>query len=173
MLYSLGDFQLALSAFDFLLECDPEAIYSRVELRRFRCFETTMIVAYSRPFTTSKDKMPHLSMKMIGVELTAEQQALHERLLTKRNKAVAHSDKEHMRMAVKSFPIEMLDREPLHLFDAVFDEGLDFLGSDLLKVGDLINTLIHSTHETLVRRSQASPDRLDVRLNADGQNPSK
>lgn len=52
MLYSLGNFQLVLSAYDFLLECDPDKTYSKIELRRFRFFEITMVVEH-RPVWSS------------------------------------------------------------------------------------------------------------------------
>jgi hypothetical protein len=53
LLYSLNDLQQALSACSFLYECDDEGIYSKAELRRFRCYETTLVVAYGRAFSQS------------------------------------------------------------------------------------------------------------------------
>ncbi len=47
MIYSLGDLELALSAAAFLSEVDSDKTYNKVELRRFRCYETTVIVAYT------------------------------------------------------------------------------------------------------------------------------
>ena len=51
LLYSLNDLQQALSASAFLHELDEGEEYSKVDLRRFRCFETTLVIAYTRPFT--------------------------------------------------------------------------------------------------------------------------
>lgn len=52
-----GDLQLALSAIIFLgEEVDEHARYSKVELRRFKCFETTFVVAYGRAFTNSNGR---------------------------------------------------------------------------------------------------------------------
>jgi hypothetical protein len=72
LLYSLGDFQLALSACEFLSECDADKKYSKIELRRFRCYETAMVTAYTRPFSQSKGMVPKLSLEMTGVQLGAE-----------------------------------------------------------------------------------------------------
>ena len=47
LLYSLNDLQQALSACEFLYECDETHTYSKIELRRFRCYETTLVVAYT------------------------------------------------------------------------------------------------------------------------------
>jgi hypothetical protein len=55
IIYSLWDFQQALSAITFLLEeCDFGAKYHFVELRKFRCYETNIIVSFTRPFETSR-----------------------------------------------------------------------------------------------------------------------
>lgn len=79
LLYSLGDFQLALSAAAFLGDCDPDAKYSKIELRRFRCYETTVIVAYTRPFSQSKGGIPPLTLKMTGAILSRDQKELHRK----------------------------------------------------------------------------------------------
>jgi len=55
IIYSAWDFQQALSALTFLLEeCDFDEQYSRIQLRKFRCFETTTIVSFSRPFKVAR-----------------------------------------------------------------------------------------------------------------------
>jgi len=168
MLYSLGDFQLALSAYDFLLECDPDKTYSTKELRRFRCFETTMVIAYSRPFTATKGNSPKLSLKMTGAELSQEEKALHHEIIESRNTVMAHSDHEFMRMAVETFPVEMQDnRQPINMFVANYDEGLSFIGKKLLAVGELLHKLHGSLHRSLIHQSHDDPDKLNIRINAD------
>jgi hypothetical protein len=89
LLYALGDFQLALSASAFLAECDPNEKYSKVDLRRFRCYETTIIMAYTRPFSQSKGSIPSLSLKLVGAQLDEAQRKLHQRLMDIRNKVLA------------------------------------------------------------------------------------
>jgi hypothetical protein len=76
-MYSLGDLQLALSAGAFLMECEPGEKYSKVELRRFRCYETALVTAYTRAFSQSKGTVPPLSFKMADLKLTADQMKLH------------------------------------------------------------------------------------------------
>jgi hypothetical protein len=110
LLYSLGDFQLALSACQFLYECDPQSRYNKIELRRFRCFETTLIIAYSRPFSQSEGSVPPLTLKMAKAKFTEQEKALHRRLIRMRNKVIAHSDRELMRMTTQTFDMPLRDR---------------------------------------------------------------
>lgn len=131
LLYSLGDFQLALSACEFLYECDPQSRYSKIELRRFRCFETSLIIAYGRPFSQSEGGVPSLTLKMAKAELTEQQQALHRRLVRMRNKIIAHSDREMMRMTTQTFDVPLGDDDNGQKFifiQSVFDEGITLLG---------------------------------------------
>ena len=86
LLYSLKDIQIALSAAAFLAECEPDIAISKIELRRFKCYETTAIIAYTRPFSETSDGFPKLSMKMIGVRLDVEEQKLHDELIFSRFK---------------------------------------------------------------------------------------
>ncbi len=69
LLYSLNDLQQALSACEFLYECDETNTYTKIDLRRFRCYETTLVVAYTRPFTQSRGAAPPLTMKMAKASL--------------------------------------------------------------------------------------------------------
>ena len=128
LLYSLGDFQLALSAATFSGECETDTKYSKVDLRRFRCYETTMIVAYARPYTNSRGTILSVSLKRTGAKLTEEQKELHQTLLELRNKVFAHSDEEMMRMVSKTFSIPGRDGKPMTFFQPVFDEGLTYIG---------------------------------------------
>lgn len=121
----MRDLQFALSAFDFLLEVDESGEYSKVELRRFRCFLDAGIIAYGRPFTQTKG-VPLLSFKQIGIRPTQSELALHEALLEYRHKVVAHSDADRMRIAVSSFaPFD--DRPEIRMPIMHTDEGLAFL----------------------------------------------
>jgi hypothetical protein len=121
----LNDLQQALSACEFLYECDETNTYSRIELRRFRCFETTLVVAYTRPFTQSRGGAAPLTMKMVDLKLSNKRQALHERLVEMRNKMMAHSDSEMMRMTTQPFDVSMQDGEPpMYLIQKVFDESV-------------------------------------------------
>jgi hypothetical protein len=163
MLYSLGDFQLALSAAAFLAECDPVGKYNKVELRRFRCYETTIIISYTRPFSQSTNGFPQLSLKMVGAELTEEQDALHERLINLRNKVIAHSDADMMRMTSQANPIEIDDNFSYVFLHTVFDEGLTFVGEEFLKLNDLLRVVHGSLYTKLLAEAQLQPTDFAIR----------
>jgi hypothetical protein len=96
IIYSGWDFQQALSALTFLIEeCEYEKKYSRVDLRRFRCFETTLIVSFARPFKTGRGQK-QLDLSAIGFEFTTEECKLKDKLIRLRDKIVSHSDEEEM-----------------------------------------------------------------------------
>ena len=62
LMMSALDFRHSLSAATFLLEdCDWLKSYQTKDIRRFRCYETTMVVAYGRPLHMRGDA-PRLSV---------------------------------------------------------------------------------------------------------------
>jgi hypothetical protein len=165
LLYSLGDFQLALSACDFLYECDPQSRYSKIELRRFRCFETSLIIAYARPFSQSEGGVPLLTLKMAKAELTEQEKALHRRLVRMRNKIVAHSDRKLMRMTTRTFDMPLRDDEQKFVFiQSVFDEGITLLGDLLIDTNELLHKLYQSTYKTLSDEAQKYPSLFSMKL---------
>jgi len=164
-LYSLGDFQFALSACDFLYECDPQSRYSKIELRRFRCFETSLIIAYARPFSQSQGGVPPLTLKMAKAELTEHEKALHRRLVRMRNKIVAHSDRELMRMTTQTFDMPLRDDDQKFVFiQSVFDEGITLSGDLLIDTNELLHKLYQSTYKTLSDEAQKYPSLFNTRL---------
>ncbi len=164
LLYSLGDFQVASSAMVFLGESDPEKKYTKVEHRRFRCYETTVITAYTRPFSLSKGEIPQLTLEMIDLKLDDDEQELHDRLIKLRNKVFAHSDADMMRMTSETFPIRMSDAFVFMGLQTVFDEGLFFADwyehSDLR---DLINTVNAAVYKKLLHEAQEKPEKFNLR----------
>ncbi len=97
LILSLRDFAHARSAITFIEEeiGDEGERYSLAELRKFTCYETTLIVAYARPFSESKG-LPRLSFQHLAVKLSPFNRALHEEMMSLRNKVFAHSDDEHI-----------------------------------------------------------------------------
>ncbi|NRC54189.1 hypothetical protein [Neoaquamicrobium sediminum] len=90
---SLRDFSHARSSIVFVREdVDFDAKYPLAELRRFICYETTLIVAYCRPFSESTGGLPRLSFRALGVKPTPFVRKLHDSLIDKRNQIFAHSD---------------------------------------------------------------------------------
>lgn len=163
LLYSLGDFQLALSAATFLSECDLDEKYSKVELRRFRCYETTMVMGYTRPFSEAKGEIPRLTLKMAGAKLDDKQRALHQKFLRLRNKVIAHSDAEMMRIVTKSHSMKFDDGRDFVFFETVFDEGLSFVGLDLVWANELLHIVHGAVYEKLIEQVQLQPAEFDLR----------
>lgn len=168
VLYSLNDLQQALSACTFLHECDEDASYSKVELRRFRCFETTLVVAYTRPFTQSRGGTMPLTMKMVGLKLSDEKRALHARLVEMRNTIVAHSDEEMMRMTTEPFDVSAGDGEPpMYLIQNVFDEGITLIGKLLVETNELLHEVYQAIVHTLFKELQAKPESFALRIDSE------
>ena|SRR5579871_6575823 len=166
LLYALGDFQMALSAADFLAECDSDRKYNRVELRRFRCYETALIMGYTRPFSESRGgKIPRLSIKMTGAELSPEQQHLHENLMLLRNKVIAHSDEEMMRMVSQTRRMRVRKGFDFVFLQTVFDEGLTLVGFTLVEVNTLLHVVFAATYTKLLKDAQLRPTDFNIRLN--------
>jgi hypothetical protein len=138
--YSLRDFELANSALAFLDELDLEEQHTKIDLRRFRCFLESAAIAYWRPFAKA-DGLPALDFVTIGVSPTPDQMALHERLRIFRNKVVAHSDPERMRVLLTSH--KPLANHDVQMPSLQFDEGLEFL-DDRQLWRDWVSTLIYA-----------------------------
>jgi hypothetical protein len=160
----MRDFQLALSATEFLLECNPDQAITVVQLRRYKCYETTAIIAYTRPFSESRGETPRLSLDLIGVSLDGKQRALHERLMLLRNKVIAHSDSEMMRMAVDIRSVDFGNGDAFPLIAARFDEGLEFVGYEpICEMQTLFNTVYQGVFETLQKDARANPEEFRFR----------
>lgn len=89
------DFRHSLSAATFLLEdWDGSKSNDTKELRRLKCYETTMVVAYGRPFAQAKGAIAPFSWKQIkpGFQIKPDEVEIHNRLIEHRNKLHAHSD---------------------------------------------------------------------------------
>ena len=157
MLYSLGDFQQALSAAEFLEDCELDRPIPKKELRRFKCYETTLVVAYMRPFSQAHGNIQRLTLENCGVSLREDLRRLHDQLYMQRNKIFAHSDGDLMRMAVASHELTFEDGTSIKMFHTVYDEGLSLMGSDLWNVRELINTLYHGIYEQLWSDAQQDP----------------
>lgn len=119
---ALQDFTHALSAFAFFDEIP--AATTQVERRRFRCYHDAAIISYCRPFTKSEG-LPKLSLKQIGITPSADEEALHDRIMSYRNKVVAHTDADRMRLLVTSWTA--FEGEKYAIPHVVEDEGFEFL----------------------------------------------
>jgi len=168
LLYSMNDLQQALSACEFLYECEENSSYSKIQFRRFRCYETTLVIAYTRPFTQSRGAAAPLTMKMVGLKLSNDRQALHDRLMDMRNKITAHSDSEMMRMTTQPFDVSMRDGEPpMYFIQTVFDEGITLLGTLLIETNELLREVYQAVVETLHKELQANPEAFNIRIDSE------
>lgn len=168
LLYSLNDLEQALSACEFLYECEENSSYSKIELRRFRCYETTLVIAYTRPFTQSRGAGTPLTLKMVGLKLSNDRRALHDRLMDMRNKITAHSDSEMMRMTTQPFDVSMRDgKPPMYFIQTVFDEGITLLGTLLIETNELLREVYQALVETLHKELQANPEAFNIRIDSE------
>lgn len=104
--YAMGDFSEAHSA-AHMLQSDlyGNDQYDLPTRRRMRCFETTLIIAYCRPFTHSAGRK-RLTFELIGYEPEEDERALHEKLIFLRNKVIAHGQVSETPMSLHSIDFE-------------------------------------------------------------------
>lgn len=156
IVYSGWDFQQALSALTFLVEeCDFDRQYSKVELRRFRCFETTLIVAFARPFKAGRGR-DDLDLSKIGLQFTDEEEKLKNKLLRLRDKVVSHSDEDEMEYRTYSFTV--FDDSELRMPVALFQEGLYLCEEEYFKIEKLLHKLTHSIASYKFHFAQKNPE---------------
>ena len=149
LLYSSGDFQQALSAITFLQEeCDFGVPHTVIELPRFRCFESTAIVAFARPFERSRGKTV-LGLKQLGLRLSPSERELQAKLLALRRKVIAHSDEELMHFQSSAIaPFEDVDLR----FPALrFNESLFLSAAELVEFERLLDKLLRAIATSVSR----------------------
>jgi len=142
---SIADFQMALSAIDFLCELEDDEPISRIERRRYRCFEDTATIAYWRPFSRAEG-LPLLSFKQLGITPTAEQIALHTKIKDHRNMVIAHSDASRMRILFSAEKV--FDDSDVLLPFLDFGDSL-VLFPDRLRWMEWVRILIHAASKAL------------------------
>ena len=160
LVYSNWDFQQALSALTFFMEeCDFDKEYDRIQLRRFRCYETTVVVSFARPFEDGRG-VTTLGLRGIGVRLDVDEMALKARILTLRRKVIAHSDEEHMHFRGSTF--SPMDDHPMVVPFFQFDESLHLERADLRPLETLLRKLTSDIYKSLWEIAQETPERLNV-----------
>ncbi|MDL2200949.1 hypothetical protein QQF45_18070 [Halopseudomonas aestusnigri] len=156
-IYSFWDFQQALSALTFLLEdCDFDAKYSKVELRRFRCYESTLIISMARPFETTR-KGTTIGLRALGITLSRDQKALVDKVLELRRKIVAHSAEEKMHFRVSTFSINDMGVNFPHF---QFNEGLHFDEKELRELECFLRVVRSQMGTFFYKVAQEQPDML-------------
>ena len=155
IIYSTWDFQQALSALTFLLEeCEFDKKYNVVDLRKFRCFETTLIVSFARPFKTGRGR-EELDLSSIGYELTAEESDLKDKLIRLRDKVVSHSDEEEMEY--RTFSIQPFEDHDVRLPVARFQEALYLEKAEIYKIENLLKKINRALADFQFKQVQLTP----------------
>lgn len=156
IIYSSWDFQQALSALTFLLEeCDFDRKYNSIDLRRFRCFETAMIISFSRPFKVGRGRKP-LDLEVIGFEISEAEIGLKDKIIHLRDKTVGHSDEAEMEFYISS--TKPFDDHGVRMPLERFQEGLQFDERVLRKIESLLRRVIHAIAIFKFDFVQVNPD---------------
>lgn len=142
---SCSDFAQARSAATFLLEeLEDDVPYGLPAWRRFRCYETTMVVAYARPFSQSKGKVPKLGWKALGVEMSAADLALHDKIIAHRNTLYGHSDADAVELrTLYLHEVFKHNGAELNLFMPRFEERTRFDLDEIRRTHELCSKLNH------------------------------
>lgn len=157
-IYSTWDFQQALSALTFLLDdCDFDRNYDRVSLRRFRCYESTLIVSLARPFETTRSGTT-IGLRALGITLSDDEKGLVAKILDLRRKIVAHSAEEEMHFRSTSFSV--LDGE-FNFPHFQFNEGLHLEEWELRRLEVFLRGLKAKLAEFFFEVAQKQPELLE------------
>ncbi|MDK4723150.1 hypothetical protein PH552_27730 [Rhizobium sp. CNPSo 3968] len=157
LLLSLRDLSHAASAATFIHEdIDFSKTYGRADLRRFMCYETTLVVSYARPFSEARRGLPPLSYKRMGISLPGSTQRLHDDLMSKRNKIFAHADPDgvpHSRPSAMKGRRSITGEEfsvltPPQFLEGTLLDALEFAQVDLLirYLSDVVYRLANEMH---------------------------
>mgnify|MGYP000736412726 CR=1 FL=1 len=154
IIQSIIDLQMALSAAEFMSEVCNEDRLTRVIRRRHRCFEDAAVIAYGRAFTDSKGLVA-FSFKLLKFKPTPIQQELHERLLDRRKKVVAHSDAERQRILFQTEKFEA-DTATVMLPHIDSDDALHFFDDRMMLI-EWLGLLIKKASSVIFEVVQGKP----------------
>ena len=156
LIQSMADFQMALSAADFMTGIDNEDNLSRVERRRYRCFEDAAVIAYGRAFTKANG-LPALAIRPLGLKMSMEEKDLHERLMEQRQKVVAHSDADRQRILFATEKFTYDHGKTVMIPHHDFDDALHF-HEDRFRLIEWLKKLIHACGMFLFKLAQDKPE---------------
>lgn len=146
LLISSHDFAQVQSATAFLLEeVDEDANYSLADLRKFRCYETAMVVSFARPFSSAKGKVGRLTWNDTGLKLSPPEKLLDDKIMKMRNTLYGHSDAEFVDMRVHLWHSNFKhNRTKFNLIMPRFDEAMRFSLAEVLAINELTAKLFHA-----------------------------
>lgn len=157
-IYSLRDFELALSALTFLENKNAEIESNRDQLRRQYCYETSAVVSYMRPFSSAHGEVKPLSLEELGITITTEEFEFHKHLKMLRDKVFAHSDFDQMEFRLDPVQIGETGEYPYFpQFTAPKGPGL-LCSEEVCNMMSLIRKLIHAIGKIVFNYVQLSPE---------------
>lgn len=160
LVYSIWDFQQALSALTFLIEeCELDRNYCKIELRRCKCYENQAVMSFCRPFVATRSGI-QLSLSKLGIKLTEDETILKEELLNFRNKLIAHSDEEEMHY--RGVTVEVSEDVPDMIPAFIFDEGIALSEFQRTLLEQLLRKLIQYIYRHLAKLCRQNPTRFDT-----------
>lgn len=160
------DFRHALSAATFLAEESEWGRRHSIEaLRRLKCYETTMVVAYSRPFAQSRGHTAPFQWSLLGRKfaLKSDEAALHEKMIELRNKLHAHSDGDFTRVVPEIWRSRMPDGKDFDFLAAQGGENLNFAEDEVQAIHKFL-WKIRQFVDDAIQTHPAPRDAIPVRL---------
>jgi hypothetical protein len=156
VIYSLWDIQQALSALTFLAEdCDFDKEYDKVSSRRFRCYESTLIISMCRPLLKTRNYVT-LGLKALGIKLTVKEGDLIDKVKDLRGKVIGHSAQEKMHFRTTTKKIKGVN---FPIF--TFNERLYLEKNEFLELDILLRKMIRCMSDFIWEVSQSSPELLE------------
>ncbi len=150
------DFQQSLSSLTFLLEStDYTAKYSKVELLRLRCFETTCLISLSRGLDLWRER-GRLNFDLININPSKEESDLLDLVKNLRDRVIAHSDKKEMHFQAVSFQA-MEDHDFKFLAVSSFI-GLELSLEHVLAIDQFIRKVINALEKRLTVEVRRIPE---------------
>ena len=129
-----------------------------------------MVVAYARPFSQSKGRVPKLGWKALGVELSAAELALHDKVLAHRNTLYGHSDADVVELRTQRLhEIFKHNGVEMNLFMPRFEERTRFDLDEIFRICELSGKLHHHAFMACQELGKRFRDRfvpLPIRLSA-------
>lgn len=129
----------------------PEYYSDRQDLRLKGCVETTMVVAYSRPFSTGRNGEP-IGFKQIGLKLKDSTNNIHQKILDSRDTLFAHSDPQRRRFLWPSYYVveggNVADFE--RLSNPVFPLGGFFNRNEIHQIELMVFEILTALRNTMV-----------------------
>lgn len=154
-IYSSWDFQQALSALTFLLEeCNFDSKYDKVSLRRFRCYESNLIISLSRPLEPTRGGIV-LGLKNLNIEFTPREKLLIKKISDLRNKVIAHSQEDEMHFRTNTFPVD-----EFNIPDFRFSEQLFLSEQELYEIEELLHKTLAQMSRFFFKVAQENPELL-------------